>query len=125
MIVVILVILLVAVYVFSRLRKLRDKVVIDQMQHDIQDYVSLVEEFESKDDSNQDENSIFLENIAQFGLTEREIDVLKLITQGLKNDEIADQLFISVSTIKTHTRNIFSKLDVRNRCEAARRSKVF
>jgi DNA-binding CsgD family transcriptional regulator len=125
LIVVILVILLVAVYVFSRLRKLRDKVVIDQMQHDIQDYVSLVEEFESKDDSNKDENSRFLENIAQFGLTEREIDVLKLITQGLKNDEIADQLFISVSTIKTHTRNIFSKLDVRNRCEAARRSKVF
>jgi ATP/maltotriose-dependent transcriptional regulator MalT len=125
LIVIILAILLVAVYGFARLRKLRDKVVIDQMQHDIQDYVSVVKEFENKKDSSKDENTEFLENVAQYGLTEREIDVLKLITLGLKNDEIADKLFISVSTIKTHTRNIFSKLDVRNRCEAARRSKVF
>jgi DNA-binding CsgD family transcriptional regulator/tetratricopeptide (TPR) repeat protein len=125
LIVIILIISLVVVYVFARLRKLRDKEVINQMQHDIQDYVSLVEEFENKKDSGTDENSQFLENIAQFGLTEREIDVLRLITKGLRNDEIAEKLFISVSTIKTHTRNIFSKLDVRNRCEAARRSKVF
>ena len=125
LVVFILLVLLVVVYGFSRFRILRDKVVISQMQHDIQDYVSLVKEFENKKDSGTDENASFLENIAEFGLTEREIDVLRLITQGLRNDEIAEKLFISVSTIKTHTRNIFSKLDVRNRCEAARRSKVF
>lgn len=54
----------------------------------------------------------------QEELTKREAEVLLLISKGLKDREIAEHLFISLSTVKTHTRNIYKKLKVRNRTEA-------
>jgi len=54
----------------------------------------------------------------EFNLSPREHEVLVLIAQGLSYQEIADQLFVSLSTIKTHTANIFSKLDVQRRTQA-------
>lgn len=51
-------------------------------------------------------------------LSEREVEVLKLIAQGLSNNEIAKRLFISLSTVKGHTTNIFGKLGVKNRTQA-------
>jgi LuxR family maltose regulon positive regulatory protein len=55
-------------------------------------------------------------------LTERELDVLRLIAQGLTNQEIADVLFISVNTVKTHAKHIYDKLNVRNRAQATIRA---
>lgn len=52
-------------------------------------------------------------------LTEREVDVLKLVTQGLNNAEISDRLCISMNTVKTHLKNIFQKLEVEDRTAAA------
>jgi DNA-binding NarL/FixJ family response regulator len=52
-------------------------------------------------------------------LSEREREVLVLVGRGLTNKQIADDLFMSVSTVKVHLRNIFSKLDLPNRTEAA------
>lgn len=52
-------------------------------------------------------------------LTKREIDVLKLIGQGLSNRDIADELVLSEKTIKTHATNIYSKLQVNSRTQAA------
>ncbi len=52
-----------------------------------------------------------------YELTQREFDVLKLICEGLSNDEIAKKLFISKNTVKTHIRNIYEKLNVTNRRE--------
>ncbi|MFC1960548.1 LuxR C-terminal-related transcriptional regulator, partial [Chloroflexota bacterium] len=52
-------------------------------------------------------------------LSERELEVLSLVAGGLSNREIAEQLYLSVGTVKVHTRNIYSKLDVSNRTEAA------
>ncbi|HSD82472.1 MAG TPA: response regulator transcription factor [Anaerolineae bacterium] len=52
-------------------------------------------------------------------LTDREIDVLRLIAQGYRNDQIAAELYISEFTVKNHTRSIFSKLNVKTRVEAA------
>ena len=52
-------------------------------------------------------------------LTERELDVLRCMTQGLGNKEIASVLNISPNTVKTHVRRIFGKLNLRNRTEAA------
>lgn len=52
-------------------------------------------------------------------LSEREMEVLGLVSQGLKNREIADQLFISENTVRTHLRNILEKLHVQNRVQAA------
>jgi two-component system, NarL family, response regulator LiaR len=51
-------------------------------------------------------------------LTSRERDILQLVVQGLSNPEIAAALFISQSTVKTHLRSIFKKLDVEHRVQA-------
>ncbi|MES2278475.1 MAG: 7TM diverse intracellular signaling domain-containing protein [Bacteroidota bacterium] len=55
---------------------------------------------------------------AKYHLTEREAEVLKGITDGLTNLEIGDRLFLSVNTIKFHTRNIFDKMEISNRAQA-------
>jgi LuxR family maltose regulon positive regulatory protein len=57
-------------------------------------------------------------------LSERELEVLELIAQGLTNREIASRLFLSVHTIKAHSRNIYGKLGVHNRTEAAVRARA-
>ena len=51
-------------------------------------------------------------------LSERELEVLQLISEGLTNPEIASRLFLSPHTVKTHARNIYSKLGVHNRTQA-------
>jgi DNA-binding NarL/FixJ family response regulator len=56
-------------------------------------------------------------------LSEREIEVLRLVTAGLSNREIAAQLVVSPGTAKTHIHNICGKLGVRNRTEAAMRAR--
>lgn len=53
------------------------------------------------------------------GLTEREMEVLKLIASGRSNQEIADRLFIGVKTVKYHLSNLFAKLQVEDRTQAA------
>ena len=52
-------------------------------------------------------------------LTKREVEVLRLLGEGLTNAEIAARLFISTKTVATHVGNIFAKLHLRNRAEAA------
>ncbi|MBY0451143.1 MAG: response regulator transcription factor [Cyanobacteria bacterium] len=54
-----------------------------------------------------------------LNLTERECDVLRLITQGKNNQEIADTLCLSLNTVKTHLKNLFQKLNVEDRTAAA------
>lgn len=51
-------------------------------------------------------------------LSQREVEVLRLVAEGRTNQEIADHLFISLNTVKTHVRHIFQCLDARNRAEA-------
>ena len=55
----------------------------------------------------------------QTTLTDREVDVLKLLAQGLTNHEIADKLVLSEWTVRTHVRNILDKLHLANRTQAA------
>ncbi|WP_306353567.1 7TM diverse intracellular signaling domain-containing protein [Flavobacterium sp. '19STA2R22 D10 B1'] len=54
----------------------------------------------------------------KFNLTDRELEVLNCIVEGLTNTEIADKLYLSVNTIKYHTRNIYEKLNIKNRTQA-------
>ncbi|MBE0611676.1 MAG: response regulator transcription factor, partial [Dehalococcoidia bacterium] len=53
------------------------------------------------------------------GLSAREVEVLRLIAAGRTNAEIADELFISPHTVGRHVSNIFAKLDIANRADAA------
>ena len=53
------------------------------------------------------------------GLTEREIEVLKLISGGMTDREIGEELFISIKTVGNHVSNILNKTDSSNRTEAA------
>lgn len=61
----------------------------------------------------------FLKSDKTADLTEREVDVLNLIAKGCSNQEISDKLCISLNTVKTHIKNIFQKLEVEDRTQAA------
>ncbi|EGA89936.1 NarL family DNA-binding response regulator [Planococcus donghaensis MPA1U2] len=58
------------------------------------------------------------ERVLHDDLTEREMEILLLLARGLTNQEVADQLFIAVKTVKTHVSNILAKLEVHDRTQA-------
>lgn len=64
------------------------------------------------------------EILEQSGITPRELEVLDLMARGLSNQEIADRLYVSLNTVKTHASNVFSKLDVQRRTQAIQKAKV-
>ena len=59
------------------------------------------------------------ESVSREMLTEREMDVLQLIAQGLSNQQIGEALFIGIKTVKTHVSNVLAKLQVEDRTQAA------
>lgn len=67
--------------------------------------------------------SIDYEQIKKVGLTQREHDVLVKMAEGLSNQEIAQQLFLSESTVKTHVSNILFKLEAKRRTQAIQSAK--
>ncbi|MEE1944119.1 response regulator transcription factor [Pedobacter sp. KR3-3] len=58
------------------------------------------------------------EAFEKLGLSKRELEVLQLMARGASNQEIADQLFVSLNTIKTHVSRLFEKLEVKRRTQA-------
>lgn len=58
-----------------------------------------------------------------LGISKREYEVLELMAKGLSNQEIADKLFVSLNTIKTHSSNLFLKLEVSRRTQAVQKAK--
>lgn len=61
--------------------------------------------------------------LQKLNLSNREYEVLQLLAKGYSNNEISEQLFLSVSTIKTHVSNLFFKMDVKNRIQATEKAK--
>ena len=59
----------------------------------------------------------------KLGLSSREMEVLELMAQGFSNQEIADRLFLSLPTVKTHSSNLFLKLDVKRRTQAIEKAR--
>lgn len=59
----------------------------------------------------------------RLGISKREYEILVLVAQGATNQEIADQLFISLNTVKTHLSNLYQKLDVSRRTQAIEKGK--
>jgi DNA-binding NarL/FixJ family response regulator len=62
------------------------------------------------------------EGLSRAGISKREAEILLLINDGLSNQQIADKLFISESTVKKHISNIFQKLSVERRTEALKKA---
>ncbi|GAB4239947.1 MAG: hypothetical protein Tsb0034_16130 [Ekhidna sp.] len=60
----------------------------------------------------------------KLGLSKRELEVLSLLEQGHSNQEIADKLFVSLNTAKTHISSIYSKLNVKRRTQAVQIAKT-
>lgn len=58
-----------------------------------------------------------------YGLSDREVEVLKLLALGLRNNEISERLFLSNGTVKNYISNIYAKLEVKGRREAANKAK--
>ena len=75
----------------------------------------------NKVSSKQIKHSIVSQNPVE--LSERELDVLMGIAEGLSNQEIAEKLHLSLSTVKTHNSNLFAKLDVKRRTQALNKAK--
>lgn len=61
--------------------------------------------------------------LKKLNLTTREYEVLQQLSKGLSNAEIGEQLFLSLSTVKTHVSNLFFKMDVKNRTQAIEKAK--
>lgn len=61
--------------------------------------------------------------IDSLGISKREYEVLELMAKGLSNQEIADKLFVSLNTVKTHSSNLFLKLEVARRTQAVQKAK--
>lgn len=61
--------------------------------------------------------------LEKLNITPREYEVLQFIAQGLSNREIAERLFVSLNTIKTHTSNLFAKLDAQRRTQAVQNAR--
>jgi len=58
------------------------------------------------------------DRLRNLGITKRELEILELIAQGMSNREIADKLFVSENTVKTHSSRLFDKLSARRRTQA-------
>ncbi len=61
--------------------------------------------------------------LTELNLSKRELEVLQLMADGLSNQEIAGRLFLSLNTIKTHSANLFEKLEVERRTQAVDKAK--
>ena len=57
-------------------------------------------------------------------LSSRELEILELVAKGLTNQQIAEQLFLSLATVKWHTHNIYGKLGVHNRTQAVAKARA-
>lgn len=63
--------------------------------------------------------------LEHLGISDREMDVLKLMAEGLSNQQIADRLYISIHTVKTHVSNLLAKLEVNRRTQAIQKARSF
>lgn len=87
---------------------------IEQMNLEIRNYLF---QLEKRKAGSKDEDTVN-ELAENYGLTHREKEIMELIATGIGNEEIAEKLFVSKNTIKFHIKNIFIKLDVKNRVQA-------
>lgn len=117
--------LLILVVILFYSHRRRAQLSQQKLNLELQNYLLQVTEMQNKLDNKSEDcgKKTNLEQIEKANLTKQEMKVIQLIAEGYKNAEIAEKLFISQNTVKTHIKNIYSKLDVKNRVEALRKLK--
>ena len=115
-------IVIASILLFYLFRKNKDL----EMQYkntELQNYLLQIDELKhkAKDKSQSLSNKDLSNKFKEFELSKREIEVLTHISNGLSNTQIADKMFVSNNTIKTHISHIYSKLDVKNRVQAIKK----
>ncbi len=109
---VLLVITIISISFFFRIRAMQK---LSQMETDIQKYILKINDLNSNNNTEPEINS--KEFLKKHDITERETEVLYFISEGMTNADIAEKIFVSTNTIKYHIKNIYLKLDVKNRVE--------
>ena len=101
-----------ALGIWLSLQLVKPKVEIQIQTVEVEKYVYIKEETAANDEQvNETER-------AKMGLSNRETEVLQLMAGGLSNQEIANQLFVSLNTVKTHSAKLFEKMNVKRRTQA-------
>ncbi|MBJ2174068.1 hypothetical protein JBL43_07460 [Aureibaculum sp. A20] len=117
---------LVVLFVLFYLYRKNSDLEIEHKNNQLQNYIYQIKELKNKVDYKDElRHQNFIENLNDYDLTKREIEVFTNIAQGLNNDEIAKKMFVSKNTIKTHIKNIYSKLDVNNRIQAIKKLNTY
>lgn len=115
--------MLVLTYAITyRTKKLQEENI--NIQLELKQYISQVLELESRIKETSSKNNLktstedrVFQIAKTYHLTERETDILLQISLGKNNKQIANELFISINTVKYHTRNLYEKLDIKKRSE--------
>lgn len=95
---------------------------IQNMHIELRNFLLEVEELKSAITNREEwDNNKINELLTKYEITEREADVLHMISHGNTNHEIAEKLFISINTVKFHIKNLYLKLDAKNRIEIVNR----
>ena len=95
-----------------KLTRTRETVVVREVPVEVQVPVRVVGPFERNE-----------ARLEQLGITPRELEILEAMAAGFSNREIAERLFVSENTVKTHTARLFDKLSARRRTQAVQRAK--
>jgi DNA-binding CsgD family transcriptional regulator len=112
--VVTVVALLVVLFLLRRNKTLE----LEQKNTELQNYLLQIKKLKT---SHKENASFSNKELKEFELSKREVEVLDHISHGLSNAQIAEKMFVSNNTIKTHISHIYTKLDVKNRVQAIRK----
>ncbi len=115
---ILLVIVIISIAYFFRQRAIQK---LNKMESEIQKYILQIKDLH---DNNKNKPEITSkEFLKKHDITDRETEVLHLICGGMSNADIAEKIFVSTNTVKYHIKNIYLKLDVKNRVEALNKLK--
>ncbi len=108
---------LISLLFFFYLLKQKSKQKLEKIENELQKYILQLNDLKNRPKINSKEF------IDKYELTEREIEILDLLSKGMSYSVIGETIFISKNTVKYHLKNIYIKLDVKNRIEALNKIK--
>jgi len=121
--IIVSVVILVFLYLFFSLRRKNADLELAQKNSEIQNYIMRINELKELKNSDKETKKDITKKLKELDLTKREQKVLELIANGFSNDKIAETMYISKNTVKSHIKKIYLKLDVKNRIQVIQKLK--